>query len=73
MQPIITINPKVMHGQPCFAGTRVAAQTLFDHLEAGYDVDEFLEQFPTVSRHQVIGLLEQSKRDVVKSAVAVGQ
>ena len=73
MQPIVTINPKVMHGQPCFAGTRVAAQTLFDHLEAGYDVDEFLEQFPTVSREQVIGLLEQSKREVVKAAVAVGQ
>ena len=61
MAPIVTINPKVMHGTPCFAGTRVAAQSLFDHLEAGYTIDGFLEQFPSVSRQQVTGLLEQLK------------
>ena len=73
MEPIVTINAKVMHGEPCFAGTRVAIQTLFDHLEAGYDVDEFLGQFPTVKREQIVGLLEQSKREVLKIAVAIGQ
>lgn len=72
MNPIVTINPKVMHGIPCFAGTRVAVQSLFDHLEAGYTVDGFLEQFPTVKREQVVGLLEQLKRVAEKSAVAVG-
>ena len=72
MDPIVTANPKIMHGVPCFAGTRVAVQTLFDHLEAGYDVDEFLEPFPTVKREQVIGLLEQSKREAEKRAVMVG-
>lgn len=36
MSPIVTVNPKVMHGTPCFAGTRVAVQSLFDHLEAGH-------------------------------------
>jgi uncharacterized protein (DUF433 family) len=71
MDPIVTINPKVMHGTPCFAGTRVAVQTLFDHLESGYNVDRFLEQFPTVRREQVIALLEQSKREAERSAVAV--
>jgi uncharacterized protein (DUF433 family) len=70
MESIITINPRVMHGTPCFAGTRVAAQTLFDHLESGYTVDGFLEQFPTVRREQVIGLLEQLKREAERSAVA---
>ena len=71
MDPIVTINPKVMHGTPCFAGTRVAVQTLFDHFEAGYNVDGFLEQFPTVRREQVIALLEQSKQEAERSAVAV--
>jgi uncharacterized protein (DUF433 family) len=72
MSAIITINPKVMHGTPCFAGTRVAVQSLFDHLEAGYTVDGFIQQFPTVSREQVIELLEQLKRQAERSAVAVG-
>jgi uncharacterized protein (DUF433 family) len=54
MDPIVTINPKVMHGTPCFAGTRVAVRTLFDHLEAGYTVEQFLEQFPTVRRDQAL-------------------
>lgn len=72
MDPIVTINPKVMHGAPCFAGTRVAVQTLFDHIEAGYTVDGFLEQFPTVRREQVMALLEQLKAQAVRSAVAIG-
>jgi uncharacterized protein (DUF433 family) len=72
MSPIVTANPKVMHGTPCFAGTRVAVQSLFDHLEAGYTVNGFIEQFPTVRREQVIDLLEQLKRQVEQSAVAVG-
>lgn len=72
MSPTITINPKVMHGTPCFAGTRVAVQSLFDHLEAGYTVDGFLQQFPTVRREQVIELLEQLKRQAERSAAAVG-
>ena len=71
MTPIVTINPNVMHGTPCFAGTRVAVQSLFDHLEANYTVDQFLEQFPTVRRDQVIELLEQLKRQTERSAVAV--
>ena len=56
MEPIVTINPNVMHGTPCFAGTRVEVQTFFDHLEAGYTLDGFVEQFPTVRREQVVGI-----------------
>jgi uncharacterized protein (DUF433 family) len=69
MEPIITTNPKVMHGAPCFAGTRVLVQTFFDHLEAGYTIDGFLEQFPTVSREQVVRLLEALRGDVQRVAV----
>ncbi len=58
MKNVISVNPKVMHGAACFSGTRVPVQTLFDHLEIGYTIDGFLEQFPTVRREQVIELLE---------------
>jgi uncharacterized protein (DUF433 family) len=69
MDPIVTSNPKVMHGTPCFAGTRVAVRTFFDHLEAGYTIDEFLEQFPTVGREQVVRLLEVLREDAARVAV----
>lgn len=59
MEPIIISNPRVMHGEPCFAGTRVAVRTFFDHREAGYTVAEFLAEFPTVRREQVVGLLAE--------------
>jgi uncharacterized protein (DUF433 family) len=71
MSPIITTNPHVMHGAPCFCGTRVAVQTLFDHLESGYSVDEFLEQFPTVPRELVVRLLKQLKEQTFESAAVV--
>ena len=69
MDPILTRNPNVMHGTPCFAGTRVAVQTFIDHLEAGYTIDRFLEQFPTVRRQQVLGLLELLRQDAARVAV----
>ena len=69
MEPIITSNPKVMHGSPCFAGTRVAVQTFYDHLEAGYSIDGFLEQFPTVRRDQVTHLLKLLRDDAARVAV----
>ena len=69
MNPIVTSNPKIMHGTPCFAGTRVAVRTFFDHLEAGYTIDGFLEQFPTVGREQVVRLLELLREDAARVAV----
>lgn len=69
MEPIITSSPRVMHGEPCFAGTRVAVRTFFDHLEAGYTVTEFLEQFPTIRREQVVGLLGELREESARSAV----
>jgi uncharacterized protein (DUF433 family) len=68
LEPIITINPKVMHGTPRFASTRVLVQTFFDHLEAGYTLDGFLGQFLTVSRGQVVRLLETLRKDVERVA-----
>ena len=71
MAPLITRNPRVMHGSPCFAGTRVTVQTFFDHLEAGYTIAGFLEQFPTVRREQVSGLLAALREGADRAAVAV--
>ena len=68
MEPIVTSNPNVMHGTPCFAGTRVAVESFFDHLEAGYTIDGFLKQFPTVSREQVCKLLALLRDDVARVA-----
>lgn len=70
METVVTTNPKIMHGEPCFTGTRVAVRTFFDHLEAGYTVTGFLEQFPTVRAEQVSRLIEALRADVVRSAVA---
>jgi len=70
MATTVTTNPRVMHGTPCFAGTRVAVRTLFDHLESGNSIEEFLADFPTVTREQVIALLEQLRRDAEQLAVA---
>jgi uncharacterized protein (DUF433 family) len=69
MDPVVTINPKIMHGTPCFAGTRVAVRTLFDHLQAGYSIEQFLEQFPTVRREQVLRLMEMLRDDAEHLAV----
>jgi uncharacterized protein (DUF433 family) len=53
-QSVAKIDPEIMSGAPCFAGTRVPIQNLIDYLEGGDSIDEFLEDFPTVSRQQVI-------------------
>ncbi|MBE9143510.1 DUF433 domain-containing protein [Planktothrix mougeotii] len=55
---IISISTEIMGGTPVFLGTRVPIQTLFDYLEAGESIDDFLEGFPTVSREQIIALVK---------------
>jgi uncharacterized protein (DUF433 family) len=60
--PYITQNPLLMGGTPCFAGTRVPVKSLFDYLEAGDSLDEFLEQFPTVTHDMAVNVLEASRQ-----------
>ncbi|HTV47275.1 MAG TPA: DUF433 domain-containing protein [Phycisphaerae bacterium] len=74
MKNVVTINPKVLGGTPCFAGTRVPVKSLFDHLEEGYNVDYFLMQFPSVKREQVLAVLENSRHNAERdAAVASGR
>ena len=62
---IISTSPEIMGGTPVFAGTRVPVQTLLDYLKAGESIDDFLDGFPTVSREQVIALLEEAGKQLV--------
>jgi uncharacterized protein (DUF433 family) len=59
---IITIDEDILAGQPVFKGTRVPVESLFDHLEAGVSLDEFLDDFPTVSKEQAIALLDVANK-----------
>lgn len=67
-EEIIQSNPEVLGGTPVFTGTRVPVRSLFDHLEAGDSIDDFLEGFPSVRRDQVIALLEISQERVLEPA-----
>jgi uncharacterized protein (DUF433 family) len=62
MSCVVSKNPEVLGGEPVFAGTRVPAKSLFDHLEAGDSIEQFLEGFPSVKREQVIALRAKSNR-----------
>lgn len=57
---VININPEILGGTPVFDGTRVPIESLFDHLEAGVTVDEFLDDFPTVRREQAVAIADES-------------
>ena len=63
-------DPEIMGGTPVFVGTRVPVQTLLDYLEAGDSLDEFLEDFPSVSREQVVAVLELAKEMLLARATA---
>ena len=62
LSPLVTIDPEIMGGKPVFRGTRVPTQSLVDHLVSGITLDEFLDDFPTVSREQAIAFIEESGR-----------
>jgi len=57
-----------MGGTPVFTGTRVPMQTLFDYLESGETIDDFLEGFPTVTREQAVAVLEEAKMRMMVAA-----
>jgi uncharacterized protein (DUF433 family) len=67
---LITIDNDILGGQPVFKGTRVPVESLFDHLEAGVPLDEFLEDFPTVSKEQAVALLDIANKFLTSKNVA---
>jgi uncharacterized protein (DUF433 family) len=68
-KPLVTRSDDVAWGASVFAGTRVPVDILFEYLESGETLDEFLRQFPTVAREQALGVLEQSRRQAREHAV----
>ncbi len=69
-QNLIEVNSKKMSGTPVFRGTRVPIKNLFDCIEEGETIDQFLDQFPTVTREQVNGILELSQERLLEGEVA---
>ena len=63
----INIDPEIMGGTPVFTGTRVPIQSLFDYLEGGDTLEDFLDGFPTVEREKAIEVLKIAERLVSKS------
>jgi len=62
---VVKVDPEIMSGTPCFAGTRVPARTLIDYIEVGDKLEDFLEDFPTVSRQQAIAFLEEASEKML--------
>ena len=66
--PLITIHPDLLSGAPAFTGTRVPIQALFDYIEGGDPLEEFLIDFPNVTRAHAVGVLEMAKRAAIAEA-----
>ena len=65
IKQLVEVDPEKMSGVPVFTGTRVPINHLFEYLEGGDTVDEFLNQFPSVTREQALGVLELSKESLL--------
>jgi uncharacterized protein (DUF433 family) len=59
---VIVKNPNILGGTPVFRGTRVPLQLLFDSLERGHTLEQFLEGYPTVSREMAIAALQEAQQ-----------
>jgi len=67
---IITRDPEILGGTPVFRGSRVPVEILFEWLGTGENLDEFLDNYPTVSREQAVTLLERAKAGIVGGSEA---
>ncbi len=65
---VVHSDPGILEGTPVFIGTRVPVQTLFDYLEGGETLDEFLRQFPSVKREQAVAALDQARDSLLTRA-----
>ena len=68
--PLVTVSPDWLGGEPCFTGRRVAVKSLFDYLKAGYTLEHFLSDFPSVSREHAVAVIDLANRAVVVSDAA---
>ncbi len=68
---VIEIDPEKVSGTPIFAGTRVPIQNLFDYLEGGDSLEDFLEGFPPVTREQAIAVLQMAEASLIKEVASI--
>jgi uncharacterized protein (DUF433 family) len=66
--PVVHSNPRILGGTPVFVGTRVPVQSLFAYLEGGETLDEFLRQFPSVTRDQAVTALDSARDSLLAGA-----
>jgi uncharacterized protein (DUF433 family) len=64
---VVHSDPDILGGTPVFVGTRVPVQALIDYIEGGHSLNEFLDDFPTVTREIAIAALEQAKASLIAS------
>ena len=68
MKAVVHSDPEILGGVPVFVGTRVPVRNLFEYLEAGDRIDDFIDDFPSVTREQAIAALESAQSALVDSA-----
>ena len=66
--PLVTRDPDIMSGALCFTGTRVPVKNLFDYLEGTSSLEDFLEDFPTVTRERAVAVLEAARERLAADA-----
>jgi uncharacterized protein (DUF433 family) len=65
MESVIVKNPAVLSGEPVFRGTRVPFKALTDYLEGGHSLDDFLAQYPSVTRAAAVAAIEEARCSLV--------
>lgn len=65
---VIHSDPEILGGTPVFIGTRVPAKNLIDYIEGGHTLDDFLDDFPSVTKDQAVAALEEAKRALIENA-----
>ena len=67
---LVSRDPEIMSGALCFTGTRVPVQNLFDYIEGSSSLEQFLDDFPSVSREKAVAVLEAAKKRLFADAPA---
>lgn len=68
--PVVRSDPEILGGTPVFVGTRVPVQALIDYIEGGHSLQEFLGDFPTLTRELAVAALKQAKAHLIADARA---
>ncbi len=66
--PLVTVSPNWLGGEPCFTGRRVPVKALFDYLKADHSLDEFLDAYPSVSRKHAVAVIDLATQRVARTA-----